>query len=128
MPDAMSDPRPAPLDRPVGRPAGRGPMRQPIARAVRASRVRGGSRAPGAPLALCGAPSPELTRLLRHLHTTVTHFVHARRAAGVAVDRVIPEVVCLVRESESCEGWRDRSERLMAQVVRWSIDAYHDAA
>jgi hypothetical protein len=69
-----------------------------------------------------------IARLLADLQTTVVSFVHARRAAGVPVERVLPEVVCLVRESESCEGWRDSSERLMAQVVRWSIDAYHDAA
>jgi hypothetical protein len=103
-------------------------MRRPIARAVRSSLARGSARAAGAPLTTADAHSAELTRLLSHLQATVRHFVHARRAAGVAVDRVIPEVVCLVRESESCEGWRDRSERLMAQVVRWSIDAYHDPA
>ena len=128
MPDANPASRPAASDRLVGRSARRDPMRRPIVRAVRSSRASGGARADGAPLAIADAPSPELTRLLRHLQTTITHFVHARRAAGIAVDRVIPEVVCLVRESESCEGWRDRSERLMTQVVRWSIDAYHDAA
>lgn len=117
MPDATPASRPAASDRLAGRSARRDPMRRPIARV-----------AAGAPLAICDAPTPELTRLLGHLHTTVTHFVHARRADGIAMDRVIPEVVCLVRESESCEGWRDRSERLMALVVRWSIAAYHDAA
>lgn len=115
-------------DRPIGRPVSREPMRGPDARSARtpvawSRRPRG-----GAPRAVLDAPSPELQRLLGHLQTTVRDFVHARQAAGVTIDRVIPEVVCLVRESESCEGWRDSSERLMAQVVRWSIDAYHDAA
>ena len=128
MPDATSDCRPAPRDRPAGRSAGRDPMRRPIARTVRSSLARGSSRRAGDPPTIADAPSAELTRLLSHLQATVTQFVHARRAAGMAVDRVIPEIVCLVRESESCEGWRDRSERLMAQVVLWSIDAYHDAA
>ena len=77
---------------------------------------------------LGGTRRARIARLLEDLQTTVVSFVHARRAAGVPVERVLPEVVCLVRESESCEGWRDSSERLMAQVVRWSIDAYHDAA
>jgi hypothetical protein len=96
-------------DRPTGRPVPGEPRRPRVTRPSR-------------------APSPAFPRLLQHLQTTVTSFVHARRAAGVAVERVVTEVVCLVRESESCEGWRDSSERLMAQVVRWSIDAYHDAA
>jgi hypothetical protein len=107
MRDAMPDPEPNASEQ---RPARA--MRPPATRSLRQG----------------DTSSPELARLLHHLQTTVTRFVQARRAAGIAVDRVIPEVVCLVRESESCEGWRDGSERLMAQVVRWSIDAYHDAA
>jgi hypothetical protein len=45
----------------------------------------------------------------------------------VPVERVLPEVKCLVREAESCEGWRDPSDALMAHAVRWSIEAYYGA-
>ena len=116
------------IDRPIGRPVFREAMRGPVAGRVRTPADACTRPSTAAPFTVTDAPTPELTRLLHHLQTTVTSFVHARRAAGAAVDRVVPEVVCLVRESESCEGWRDSSERLMAQVVRWSIDAYHDAA
>ena len=71
-------------------------------------------------------PSPELLRLLAHLRSTVTTYVIARRDEGAPIERVVPEVKCLVRESESCEGWRDPSDALLAQVVRWSIEAYDD--
>jgi len=32
-----------------------------------------------------------------------------------------------VREAESCEGWRDPSDALLAHAVRWSIETYYDA-
>lgn len=75
-----------------------------------------------------GEPEPagELARLVAHLQSTVTSYVRERRREGVPVERVIPEVKCLVREAESCEGWRDPADTLMAQVVRWSIQAYYD--
>ena len=115
-------------DRPTDRPVLGDTRRARIARLARTPSVPDARPSAVTPGVIGDAPSPEFTRLLEHLQTTVTSFVHARRAAGVPVERVLPEVVCLVRESESCEGWRDSSERLMAQVVRWSIDAYHDAA
>jgi hypothetical protein len=70
--------------------------------------------------------SPQLLRLLEHLRSTVARYVSARRAEGAAVERVLPEVKCLVREAESSEGWRDGSDVIMAQVVRWTIAAYYD--
>jgi hypothetical protein len=115
-------------DRPADRPVLGEPRRPRGTRPSRAPSVPGARPSAATPIAARGATSPDFARLLQHLQTTVTRFVYARRAAGVAVERVITEVVCLVRESESCEGWRDSSERLTAQVVRWSIDAYHDAA
>ncbi len=71
------------------------------------------------------APSLELVRLLAHLRSTVTRYVSERRAAGVPVERVIPEVKGLVRAAVSCEGWFDPADTLMAQVVRWAITAYY---
>jgi hypothetical protein len=70
-------------------------------------------------------PSPELLRLLAHLRSTVVTYVCARRSERVPIERVLPEVKCLVREAESCEGWLHPSELLLAQVVRWTIEAYY---
>jgi hypothetical protein len=72
------------------------------------------------------APSPELCRLLVHLRSTVTAYVVARRTDGIPIERVMPEMKCLVREAESCEAWRDPSDQLLAEVVRWGIEAYYD--
>ena len=71
-------------------------------------------------------PSPELVRLLAQLRSTVTRFTHERRAAGAAVERVVPEVKCLVREAASCERWVDPGDTLTARTVRWAIEAYYD--
>jgi hypothetical protein len=70
------------------------------------------------------APSPELLRRLAHLRATVTRYVWGRRAAGVPVERVLPEVKGLVREAMAREGWCDPSDTLLAPVVRWAITAY----
>ena len=67
-----------------------------------------------------------LVRLLEHLRSCVVRHVCERRAEGAPLARVIPEVRCLVREAESCEGWEDLSGVLMTQVVQWSTQAYHD--
>jgi hypothetical protein len=72
------------------------------------------------------APSTALAHLLQHLQSTVATYVACRRAEGTAIERVLPEVKCLVREAASCEQWHDPADSLMAQVVRWTIDAYYD--
>jgi hypothetical protein len=97
-----------------------GPVERPVVREAVHTRVRLAAAEP------FGEPSPELVRLLGHLQSTVTRFVHERREAGAAVERVIPEVKGLVREAASCEGWVDPADTLTAQVVRWTITAYHD--
>jgi hypothetical protein len=71
-------------------------------------------------------PTPELRRVLLRLRTQLTHYVARRRAAGVPIERVLPEVKCLVRESQSVERWADPAGALMAQIVGWSITAYYD--
>ena len=71
-------------------------------------------------------PTPELLRVLSRLRTQLTRYVARRRAAGVPIERVLPEVKCLVRESQSVERWADPAGTLMAQIVRWSITAYYD--
>ncbi len=72
------------------------------------------------------APSLELVRLLAHLRSTVTRYASERRAAGVPVERLIPEVKGLVRDAASREGWFDPSDTLLAPVARWTITAYYD--
>ena len=71
-------------------------------------------------------PTPELLRVLTRLRTQLTRYVARRRAAGVPIERVLPEVKCLVRESQSVERWADPEGTLMSQIVRWSITAYYD--
>ena len=71
-------------------------------------------------------PTPELLRVLTRLRTQLTRYVSRRRAAGVPIERVLPEVKCLVRESQSVERWADPAGTLMAQIVRMSITAYYD--
>ena len=71
-------------------------------------------------------PTPELLRVLTRLRTQLTRYVVRRRTAGVPIERVLPEVKCLVRESQSVERWADPAGTLMAQIVRWSITAYYD--
>jgi hypothetical protein len=71
-------------------------------------------------------PSPVLARLLGHLQETVARYVAGRRTEGAPIERVLPEVRCVVREAESAEGPFGASEALMGQVVRWVIAAYQD--
>ena len=117
-------------ERPVDRPVAREAVRQAVAQAVvqeartrLADARRFGTAEGGEAL---DAPSPELRRLLGQLRSTVTAYVLARRTAGVPIERVVPEAKCLVREAESCEAWRDPSDVLLSQVVRWGIEAYYD--
>ena len=153
MRDAMPDPHPTPLAQPraprgapgiagraeappsarvpadgdVARPAVREAVRRAAAEEARARLAdarRFGSAEGSDRLA---EPPPEVRRLLARMESSVAGYVRARRAAGVTVERVLPEVKCLVREAESCEGWRDPSDALLAHAVRWSIETYYDA-
>ncbi len=71
------------------------------------------------------APSAELVRLVEYLRSTVGRYVGTRRAAGLPVERVLVETKSLVREASALEGWFDTNDALMAQVVRWTIEAYY---
>ena len=106
-------------------------MRDAVRHAVEQEvRERAGMRlaAAASPPAPAGdaAPSAALVHLLQHLQSTVGAYVASRRAEGVAIERVLPEVKCLVREAASCEQWHDPADTLMTQVVRWTIDAYYE--
>jgi hypothetical protein len=68
----------------------------------------------------------ELAALLADLRVCVVNYVYRRRAEGAPVERVLPEVRCLVREAESCEQWSDPEDTLLAHAVRWGLEAYHD--
>jgi hypothetical protein len=72
------------------------------------------------------ALSADLTPLLGQLRSTVGRYVRDRRAAGLAVERVVPEVRGLVREASAREGWSDPADMLMTRVVGWTIGAYYD--
>jgi hypothetical protein len=69
----------------------------------------------------------ELADLLADLQLCVVNYVYRRRAEGAPVERVLPEVRCLVREAESCERWSDPDDLLVAQAERWSREAYADS-
>jgi hypothetical protein len=73
------------------------------------------------------APSAELVHLMGRVRVLVVSYVRWRRAAGAPVERVLPEIEGLVRQAAASEGWLDPAESLAAEVVRWSIEAYHDA-
>ncbi|MGZ8377023.1 MAG: hypothetical protein ACXW61_06730 [Gemmatirosa sp.] len=70
--------------------------------------------------------SPALLQLLAQLRWIATRYAQARRAARLPIERLLPEVKGVVREVESTEGWHDPADALMAQVVRWTIEAYYD--
>jgi hypothetical protein len=53
-------------------------------------------------------------------------FVRRRQSEGLPIERVLPEVKCLVREAASCERWVDPGDTLTARTVRWAIEAYYD--
>lgn len=71
-------------------------------------------------------PATDMERLVAALRARVEGLVCRRRAHGVPVERVIPEVRRLVREAELAEGDPDALGVLDAQVVRWALDAYLD--
>jgi hypothetical protein len=73
-------------------------------------------------------PPSSFSPLLADLHDSLTTYVRQRRADGAPVERVLPEVKGIVREAEFAESWPDELGVLMAQVVRWTIEAYYDVA
>ena len=86
-------------------------------------------RTMAAPLAdtrIVSGVESELADLLADLHLCVINYVYRRRAEGASVERVLPEVRCLVREAESCERWNDPDDLLVTQAERWSREAYAD--
>jgi hypothetical protein len=85
----------------------------------------GVARVPATASERASGPSPELARCLERVRTTVSRYARERRAAGLAIVRLIPEVKALVRQ-EGCQGWFDRADVLMAQAVSWTIAAYYD--
>jgi hypothetical protein len=117
-------------DHPIARPVMREAVRRAITEAAdlqrRASRVSSRRFATAEWDDPSEWTSPELLRLLTQLRGTVTRYAQERRAAHVPIERVVPEVKSVVREAESGEGWRDPADGLMAQVVRWTIEAYYD--
>jgi hypothetical protein len=101
-------------------------VRETARHAVLAAGRAASTRGPLADPEVLDAPSAELVRRLAHLRSTIDRYVRERREAGLSVERVVGEVRCLVRETESCEAWRDPADTLMAQAVRWTIEAYYD--
>ena len=97
-----------------------GPVPAP---ARRAPEIDAAVEPPADPVA---EPAARLFGFLDHLRASIGRYVAERRAAGAPLDRVLLEVRSLVREAEACEGWRDASETLLAQVAWWSINAYYD--
>lgn len=71
-------------------------------------------------------PAPELIGLLAQLRAAITMHVARLRAHDVPPEQVVIEVKRLVREAEGNHAWADGTEIIVAQVVRWSIDAYYD--
>ena len=71
-------------------------------------------------------PSPRLVTLLEDARQRVSAHVRQRRAEGASIERVIPELRCLVREAQSCEEWYDPTDFLMAVVVGWAVDSFYD--
>jgi hypothetical protein len=86
-----------------------------------------GVEALGELVAGLGVATPELAGLLVRLRETVARYVAERRADGACLERVLPEVRCIVREAESADGGFAASEALMRQVLRWAAAAYDDA-
>jgi hypothetical protein len=64
--------------------------------------------------------------LLDSLRTAVARYVSDRRRAGAPIERVLPEVKGLVRQSATSEGWFDPAKALLPQVVGWTIATYYD--
>jgi hypothetical protein len=112
-----------PVDHPVSPPVASEMVRRAVARVrdAEARRRRALRRA-----AQDQEPSAELVRLLAQLRASITVHVGRLRDDGVPPERMLPQVKVLVQETMAAEGWQDPSNTLLAQVVRWSIEAYYD--
>jgi hypothetical protein len=115
-----------PIDRPVDWPVDRPVVRETARHLALVAMREASARGPRDTARVLDAPSAQLVGLLGHLRATVDRYVRERREAGLAVERVLPEVKGLVREALVIEGWPDSADTLMAQVVRWTIRAYYD--
>jgi hypothetical protein len=71
-------------------------------------------------------PSPDVLQRLAELRASVGLYVARLRAEGLPPERVLACVKTVVWESESPRGSLAASNELMAQVVRWTIEAYFD--
>lgn len=72
------------------------------------------------------AHAPDMVGQVARLRAVIAAYVAERRTAGAGLERVLPEVRDIVRDAELAEGWPDELGVLMAQVVRWTIEAYVD--
>jgi len=123
-----------PAEAPVGRTAARGAVRLALREAVTheaherfADLMRlGGARSS----AMSGEPfagaSPELLRRFELVRSAAGRYACERRDEGAPAERVAHEMRRLVQEAAHA-GWIDRADTLTAQVVRWTIAAYHDS-
>lgn len=90
------------------------------------------TRPPGARMPAHDAGGPAepqpavLTGALAALRASVTMLVCARRAEGVPIQRVLPELKALVRHAEPALSGLETLTMLTEQVVRWAIEAYYD--
>lgn len=82
------------------------------------------AREPGPDTILVQAP--RLAALLDVDRQRVLDHVRRRRAEGASIERVIPELRCLVREAQSCEACCDPTDLLMAVVIGWAVESYLD--
>lgn len=74
--------------------------------------------------------SERLAELLAELRAMTARYTCCLRADGARPERMLPQVKHLVREAMQAEAWGNPAaeDALMAQVVRWSIEAYYDLA
>ena len=73
-------------------------------------------------------PSAHLLQLLGELRSGIVAYVQQLRAQGLPLDAVLHSVHALVEAAEGAEGWPDELGVMQDQVVRWSVEAYHDGA
>ena len=66
--------------------------------------------------------------LRAELRASVTAYVHHLRADGIPPERMLVLVKATLRESTPPELDAVEARTLMEDVVRWSVDAYYDAA
>lgn len=112
-------------DREVSRVAATESVRRGVAE-VRAAEARRWAALFAYDVAADAAPPPELVPLLAQLRASVAAYVCRLRDDGVPPERAIAGVKAVVQEARSPDGRLAGPDQLMAQVVRWSIEAYYD--